>query len=84
MSDWPKTLLNGTTVWACCVSSIGPTCKHQEAPVPPQAEHARNEQGSAAEYLIANVLLVASVLVLAWGPLVYVLRTVEFYQGVAA
>jgi hypothetical protein len=42
----------------------------------------RDERGSAAEHLIAHVLLVAGVLAMTWGPLVYVLRTVELYQGV--
>jgi hypothetical protein len=39
---------------------------------------------SKLEFLTVNVLLVVSVLVLAWGPLVYVLRTVTMHQGVAA
>lgn len=25
---WPRRLLDGRTVWACCVSSIGPKCRH--------------------------------------------------------
>jgi len=29
---WPK-VIDGETVWACCVSSIGPVCGHREPPV---------------------------------------------------
>jgi hypothetical protein len=25
--EWPK-VVDGQTVWACCVSSVGPTCEH--------------------------------------------------------
>jgi hypothetical protein len=37
---------------------------------------------SKVEFLTVNVLLVAGVLAMTWGPLVYVLRTVTMHQGV--
>lgn len=27
MSEWPK-VIEGQTLWACCVSTIGPECLH--------------------------------------------------------
>ena len=39
---------------------------------------------SKLEYLIVHVLVVAGVLVISWGPLVLILRTVAMRQGVAA
>jgi hypothetical protein len=29
--NWPRSTPTGP-VWACCVSSIGPTCRHREPP----------------------------------------------------
>ena len=39
----------------------------------------RDERGSAAEFLIVHVLLVAGVLAMTWGPLVYLLQTVTMH-----
>lgn len=36
------------------------------------------------EYLIVHILVVAGVLALTWGPLVYIMRTVAMQQGVTA
>lgn len=29
---WPRTTNAGRIVWACCVSSIGPKCRHMTTP----------------------------------------------------
>lgn len=29
MRTYPRHTLDGRTVWACCVSSIGPICQHR-------------------------------------------------------
>lgn len=29
---WPRTTADGRTVWACCVSAVGPECEHVSAP----------------------------------------------------
>lgn len=30
-ATYPRTAADGSTIWACCVSSIGPICQHREA-----------------------------------------------------
>lgn len=32
MSDYPRKNDAGETIWACCVSSIGPVCGHRREP----------------------------------------------------
>ena len=32
MTNYPRRNESGETVWACCESSIGPTCRHRTEP----------------------------------------------------
>lgn len=32
LEGWPYTDANGRTLWACCESTIGPTCQHRTEP----------------------------------------------------
>ena len=32
LQRWPKRTDDGGTIWACCVSSVGPLCQHRTSP----------------------------------------------------